>query len=232
MTQPSSEPTAPAWQAPGFAGSLYVVVAPSGAGKTSLVRALLGRHPALQLSVSHTTRAPRDGEQDGQDYFFVSRESFEAQRDAGEFIEHAVVHGNFYGTSGKWISDRIAAGDDILLEIDWQGAVQVQAQFPQAVGIFIAPPSIEELRTRLKRRGQDASAVIEQRVAAAARELKEAHRFEYVIINQDFASALDELDAVVKASRTRYAQQAARHTELFSSLGIHTEGTAPSNRAG
>ncbi|MGB7298826.1 MAG: guanylate kinase [Burkholderiaceae bacterium] len=201
-----------------YAGSLYVVVAPSGAGKTSLVRALLGRHPGLQLSISHTTRQPRPGETDGVDYFFVSQQDFETRRDDGEFIESALVHGNLYGTSGNWISDRIATGDDILLEIDWQGAVQVQERFPDAVGIFVAPPSIDELRTRLKRRGQDAEEVIEQRVVAAARELREAKRFEYVIINQDFASALDELDSVVKASRARYRQQCARHSKLFDSM--------------
>lgn len=220
MTRPNPESPQTA-----YAGSLYVVVAPSGAGKTSLVRALLGRHPGLKLSVSHTTRAPREGEVDGEDYFFVPRQTFEAQRDAGEFIEHAIVHGNLYGTSGKWIRERIASGDDILLEIDWQGAVQVSNQFPDAVGIFIAPPSVDELRTRLKRRGQDASAVIEQRVAAASRELQEAHRFQYVIINQDFASALDELDSVVKASRARYRQQLVRHADLFSSLGLGSKAS-------
>lgn len=213
----------PTLQADAFSGSVFAVVAPSGAGKTSLVRALLAEHGALQLSVSVTTRKPRPGETDGVDYFFVTREEFARRRDAGEFLEWAEVHGNLYGTSRHWIADRIAAGDDILLEIDWQGAVQVREQFPDAVGIFIAPPSIEELRQRLMRRGQDASAVIEQRVNAATRELREAHRFEYVIINQDFASALRNLSAVIEASRVRFRQQRMRHAELFANLGLTTQ---------
>jgi guanylate kinase len=203
-----------------YAGSLYVIVAPSGAGKTSLVRNLLDRHGALALSVSYTTRDPREGEVDGVDYFFVSREQFEQRQSEGEFIESALVHGNYYGTSGQWISERISAGDDILLEIDWQGAVQVKEQFPDAVGIFIAPPSIDELRTRLKRRGTDSEEVIERRLKAATEELRQAHRFEYVIINQDFASAAGELDAVIQSARARFRQQRARHAELFDGLGI------------
>jgi len=216
MSAPSTKPA----RHQAYAGSLYVIVAPSGAGKTSLVRNLLDRHGALALSVSYTTREPREGEVDGVDYFFITSEQFEQRQAQGEFIESALVHGNHYGTSGKWISERIAAGDDILLEIDWQGAVQVKEQFPDAVGIFIAPPSIEELRTRLKRRGQDAGDVIERRLKAATEELKQAHRFEYVIINQDFASAAGDLDAVIQSARARFRQQGARHTELFDGLGI------------
>lgn len=203
-----------------YSGSLFVVIAPSGAGKTSLVRALLDQHGALQLSVSYTTRAPREGEVDGKDYNFVTRDEFMQRRDAGEFLEWAEVHGNLYATSLHWLAERIASGDDILLEIDWQGAMQVKEQFPDAVGIFIAPPSIEELRARLQRRGTDSEAIIEQRVNAATSELKEAHRFEYVIINQDFASALQELKSVVEASRVRYRQQQARHRQLFANLGL------------
>ena len=202
------------------AGSLFIVVAPSGAGKTSLVRALLAQHAGLQLSVSFTTRAPRPGETDGRDYVFVDRPEFERRREAGEFLEWAEVHGNLYGTSRAWILERMAAGEDILLEIDWQGADQVARQIPGAVGIFIVPPSIEELRMRLKRRGQDSEEIIERRVNAAARELQEAHRFEYVIINQDFASALHELSAVVTGARTRFSCQYARHQALFKQLGI------------
>ncbi len=215
-----SKPPTETAQHAAYSGSLFVVIAPSGAGKTSLVRALLDQHGALQLSVSYTTRAPREGEADGKDYNFVTREDFLQRRDAGEFLEWAEVHGNLYATSLHWLAERIAAGDDILLEIDWQGAMQVKQQFPDAVGIFIAPPSIEELRARLQRRGLDAEPVIEQRVLAATSELKEAHRFEYVIINQDFASALQELKSVVEASRVRYRQQQARHQELFASLGL------------
>jgi len=203
-----------------YAGSLFVVIAPSGAGKTSLVRALLDQHGALQLSVSFTTRTPREGEIDGKDYNFVSKDEFIAKRDDEEFLEWAEVHGNLYATSKHWIAERIDSGDDILLEIDWQGAMQVRQQFPDAVGIFIAPPSVDELRMRLKRRGQDADEIIEQRVLAATKELKEAYRFEYVIINQDFASALKELSSIVEASRVRYRQQQARHGELFSKLGL------------
>lgn len=202
------------------AGSLFIVVAPSGAGKTSLVRALLDHHAGLQLSVSFTTRAPREGEVDGRDYVFVDRAEFERRREAGEFLEWAEVHGNLYGTSRAWILQRMADGDDILLEIDWQGAEQVTRQIPEAVGVFILPPSIEELRMRLRRRGQDPEETIERRVRAAARELQEANRFEYVIINQDFASALQELSAVITGARTRFARQYARHTALFEQLGI------------
>lgn len=218
--QDTTPPEQPGPDLIAYSGSLFVVIAPSGAGKTSLVRALLDQHGALQLSVSYTTRAPRDGETDGKDYNFVNHDEFVLRRDAGEFLEWAEVHGNFYATSRHWIAERITAGDDILLEIDWQGAMQVRTQFPDAVGIFIAPPSIDELRNRLKRRGLDADQIIEQRVTAATRELKEACRFEYVIINQDFASALQELSSIVEASRVRYRQQQARHADLFGLLGM------------
>ncbi|MGD9946234.1 MAG: guanylate kinase [Burkholderiaceae bacterium] len=202
------------------AGSLFVVAAPSGAGKTSLVRALLEDDPLTQLSVSFTTRAPRPGEVDGRDYVFVTRQEFEQRRTDGEFLEWAEVHGNLYATSRTWIEQRIASGLDIILEIDWQGAAQVQKLYPEAVGIFIAPPSIEVLRERLLQRGQDSAEVIEARVAAAQAELRQAHRFQYVIINQDFASALAELRAVMKAARLRYAKQCARHPTVFAGLGI------------
>ena len=203
-----------------YAGSLFVIVAPSGAGKTSLVRALLERQPQLALSVSFTTRSPRPGERDGVDYVFVTPENFEARRAAGEFLEWARVHGNSYATSRAWIEEQIRAGRDIVLEIDWQGAVQVQEIFPDAVEIFIAPPSLDELRERLTRRGQDSPAVIEQRVAAARDELRQAARFGHVIINQDFTSALGQLDAIVEAARTRTPQQRARNPEFFTRLGV------------
>lgn len=202
------------------AGSLFVIVAPSGAGKTSLVRALLERQPRLVLSVSFTTRAPRPGERDGVDYFFVTPEQFEAHRAAGAFFEWAQVHGNGYATSRAWIEEQVRAGHDIVLEIDWQGAVQVFEVFRDAVGIFIAPPSLAALEERLTRRGQDSPAVIAQRVSAARVEMREAGRFQHVIINQDFASALGQLDAIVEAARTRYAQQRARDPEFFASLGV------------
>ncbi|MBE0599852.1 MAG: guanylate kinase, partial [Burkholderiaceae bacterium] len=141
---------------------------------------------------------------------------------AGEFLEWAKVHGNSYATSRRWIDEQVGAGDDILLEIDWQGAMQVREAFPDTVGIFIAPPSIESLRERLTRRGQDSAAVIEQRVAAAKSELREAGRFEHVIINQEFAIALHQLEAIVEAARTRYEQQRARNPALFAALGVGT----------
>ncbi len=202
------------------AGSLFVVAAPSGAGKTSLVRALLADAPLMQLSVSFTTRAPRPGEVEGRDYFFVDRPEFERRREAGEFLEWAEVHGNLYATSRTWIEGRIEAGVDIVLEIDWQGATQVQRLFPDAIGVFIVPPSIGVLRERLTQRGQDSAEVIERRVAAAQAELRQAHRFQYVIINQDFASALADLRTIVQAAHLRFAKQHARHPATFAALGI------------
>ncbi|MFT3804514.1 MAG: guanylate kinase [Burkholderiaceae bacterium] len=201
------------------AGSLFVVAAPSGAGKTSLVHALLERRPAIELSISYTTRAPRPGEVDGRDYRFISPAEFDRRRSAGEFLEWAEVHGNLYATSRRWIEERTHAGADILLEIDCQGAVQVQRLFPDAVGIFIAPPSIEALRERLIGRGQDAADVIERRVAAAASELQQAGKFQYVIINQDFDVACKQILAIVDAAALRFAQQRSRHPLLFRQLG-------------
>jgi guanylate kinase len=201
-------------------GCLFIVVAPSGAGKTSLVKALLGQRPGVELSISFTTRAPRPGEQDGVDYFFVSPAEFEQKRAAGEFLESALVHGNYYATSRTWIEARIAAGADILLEIDCQGAKQVIGMFPDAVGVFIAPPSIDELRERLLKRGQDSPEVIERRVTAARSELQQAGEFEYVIINQDFATALAQLLAIVDVARLRFAKQRARFASLFDAWGV------------
>ena len=203
------------------AGSLFMVVAPSGAGKSTLVNALLEQEPAIRLSISYTTRAPRPKEQQGREYFFTDAADFLARRKAGEFLESAEVHGNYYGTSRLKIADQIANGTDILLEIDWQGAQQVKKQFPQAVGIFILPPSIEALEDRLKKRGQDEPHVITRRLLAAGGEIAHAPEFEYVIINQEFASALTELQSIIKATRCRFLQQAARNASLFAQLGIH-----------
>lgn len=199
-------------------GSVFLIVAPSGAGKTSLVKAMLQRRPQMDLSVSYTTRQPRPGEVDGLDYRFTSRDDFLRRRDNGEFLEWAQVHDNFYATSRAWISERVAAGRDIVLEIDWQGATQVQQLLPGAVGIFIAPPCVAALRERLTRRGQDAEAVINRRVAAAATELRQAHRFAYLIINQDFEVALAQLLTVVDCAGLRFAQQQARHPALLADL--------------
>jgi guanylate kinase len=203
------------------AGSLFMVVAPSGAGKSTLVNALLAQEPALKLSISYTTRAPRPGEQHGREYYFTSVEDFLKRREAGEFLESAEVHGNYYGTSRVMIAAQMKSGTDVLLEIDWQGAQQVKKQFPDASGIFILPPSISALEERLTKRGQDEPHVITRRLLAAGGEMAHAFEFEYVIINQDFAIALDELTAIVRATRCRFSQQAARHASLFAQLGIH-----------
>jgi guanylate kinase len=202
------------------AGSIFLVVAPSGAGKSTLVNALLARDPAIALSISHTTRPPRPGEQDGREYHFVGVDDFKARRGRGEFLESAEVHGNFYATSRLWIEQRMAEGRDVLLEIDWQGARQVKQHFPQAVGIFILPPSIAALRERLYKRGQDSQQVIERRLVAAGSEIAHAPEFDYVIINQDFDLALSQMTAVVTAARLRYPSQAARHHDLFADLGM------------
>ncbi|MDB5761776.1 MAG: guanylate kinase [Herminiimonas sp.] len=202
-------------------GSLFMVVAPSGAGKSTLVNALLAQEPAIKLSISYTTRTPRPGEQNGREYHFISVKDFLTRRETGEFLESAEVHGNYYGTSRVLIAEQMKAGTDVLLEIDWQGAQQVKKQFPNAVGIFILPPSIAALEERLKKRGQDDRQVITRRILAAGGEIAHAPEFEYVIINQEFATALSELTAIVKATRCRFAQQAARSTSLFAQLGIH-----------
>jgi guanylate kinase len=201
-------------------GSLIMVVAPSGAGKSTLVNALLARDGALELSISHTTRAPRPSESNGREYHFVARAEFEALRARGEFLESAEVHGHLYGTSRAWIEQRLAAGRDLLLEIDWQGARQIKAVVAQAIGIFILPPSIDALEARLKHRGQDAPAVIARRLLAAGAEIAHAPEFDYVIVNEDFELALAQLAAVVAAARLRYPAQATRHRELFAQLGL------------
>ena len=196
-------------------GVLYIVSAPSGAGKTSLVKALLKAEPAIRLSVSYTTRAPRPGETDGRDYHFVSRQRFEMMLAESEFLEHAEVYGNFYGTSKGSISRDLNSGHDILLEIDWQGAEQVKAHFPQSASIFILPPSFNALRTRLKGRGQDSEEVIERRLATAAHEVAHADAFDYIIVNDDFDHALQELIAITRSVRLEAARQLDRHAALF-----------------
>jgi guanylate kinase len=201
-----------------MAGNLYVVAAPSGAGKTTLVRLLLEREPEVQLSISFTTREPRPGEQNGREYHFIDSGDFRAMIDAHEFLEWAEVHGNFYGTSKKWIADRLAAGADVLLEIDWQGAQQVRKLFPEAIGIFILPPSMEELTRRLTGRGTDSREVISRRLAAAQAEMRHVGEFDYVIINDQLEPALEDLRAVVRASRLSFAAQCARHAALFARL--------------
>ena len=203
-----------------FPGNLFVVAAPSGAGKSSLVNALLADDRRIQLSVSCTTRAPRGAEVNGRDYVFIDRSEFQCHVDRGEFLEWAEVHGNLYGTSRRWLEQRMADGMDVMLEIDWQGAAQVKAQFHNAVTIFILPPSFEELRQRLTRRAEDAPDVIEKRLREARVELAQAKRFDFIIVNQDFTRALHDLRQVVAAQRLRYAAQRLSHPEVFRALGI------------
>ncbi|WP_296749278.1 guanylate kinase [Thiobacillus sp.] len=200
-------------------GVLYIVSAPSGAGKTSLVKALLKADPAIRLSVSYTTRVPRPGETDGRDYHFVSRERFEAMLAEGEFLEHAEVYGNFYGTSKGVVARDLDAGRDILLEIDWQGAAQVKTHFPQSASIFILPPSFNALRTRLNGRGQDSAEVIERRLAAAAHDVAHAGAFDYIIVNDDFDHALQDLVAITRSIRLEAARQLDRYAALFDEFG-------------
>lgn len=201
-----------------MSGNLFIVAAPSGAGKTTLVKMLLGRDPGIGLSVSYTTRAPRPGEQDGREYHFVDVPAFLAMRERGDFLESAEVHGNFYGTSRRWIAEQMAAGRDILLEIDWQGARQVRALFHDCIGIFVMPPSVAELERRLRGRGQDSEAVIARRLAAAMDEMRHLHEFDYVIINNKLPEAIEDLQAVVRAVRLRTAAQLGRHRALFAFL--------------
>lgn len=203
-----------------MSGSLFIVAAPSGAGKSSLVNALLARDTGLNLSISYSTRAPRPGEVDGENYHFVDRETFLAMEIRGEFLEFAEVHGNLYGTSKPWIEGQMRAGRDIVLEIDCQGAAQVKRIFPAAVSIFILPPSMAELERRLRGRGTDSEAVIAGRMQAAEEELSRAREFDYAIINADFSEACDQLACVVTAARLRLAQVAERDARLFGDLGI------------
>jgi guanylate kinase len=201
-----------------MSGNLFVICAPSGAGKTSLVNALLEREPDVELSISYTTRAPRNGEEDGREYHFVAREKFMEMAARGEFLESALVHGNYYGTSQTWIDTRMAEGRDIVLEIDWQGAQQVRRLVPSAIGVFILPPSLEVLRRRLTLRGQDSSDVIERRLANAREEIAHVAEFDYVIINQSFDVAVVDLVSIVRANRLRTTTQLARFRDLINAM--------------
>ncbi len=201
-----------------MAGKLYVVAAPSGAGKTTLVRMLLANEPEVRLSISYTTRGPRPGEVSGREYHFTGVEAFREMIARGDFLEWAEVHGNYYGTSKTGIADQLAAGHDVLLEIDWQGARQVRALFPAALGIFILPPSPEELSRRLVGRGTDSTEVIARRLAAAQAEMRHVGEFDYVIINDVLERALDDLRSILRASRLRLDAQQLRHAALFARL--------------
>ena len=205
-------------QSPGASGCLFVIAAPSGGGKTSLVNALLEGESGIRLSVSYTTLPPRPGEQEGVHYHFVDVPRFMALKDAGEFLEHAHVHGNWYATSATWLAEQVQQGRDVLLEIDWQGAAQVRRLVPGSVSIFILPPSLASLRQRLEKRGQDSPAVIAQRLDAAREELKHASEFDYVIMNQDFARAVDDLSVIVRAARLAATRQLIRHARTYSEL--------------
>lgn len=196
-------------------GLLFVVTAPSGAGKSSLIRGLLAADAGVALSVSYTTRAPRPGEQDGREYHFVDPQTFSAMLQRGEFLESAEVHGHRYGTSQKVIERTRASGRDLVLEIDWQGAEQVRRLHPDAIGVFILPPSMAELERRLRTRAQDADAVIRRRLENAAEEMTHAVEFKYAIINKDFDDALQDLRAIVRAERAVTARQLARHPDIF-----------------
>ena len=198
-----------------IAGTLFIVSAPSGAGKTTLVGRLLVDDPLVTHSISFTTRAPRPAEQDGREYHFIDVPRFLAMRERGEFAEWAEVHDNFYGTSRPWLEQGMREGRDMLLEIDWQGAQQMRRQFPEAASIFILPPSIAELERRLHHRGADSDDVIARRVAGALTEMHHVGEFDFVIINNDLDVALGELKAAVCASRLRFPRQRARHPDVF-----------------
>lgn len=199
-------------------GHLFIVSAPSGAGKTTLVQLLLENDCGIRLSISSTTRDPRPGEQQGREYHFVSIPSFLEMASHGQFLEWAEVHGNYYGTSKQWIVDELTAGRDVLLEIDWQGAQQVRKVFPEAIGIFIMPPSLAVLEERLAGRGTDSAETIARRIAAARDEMRHVDEFDYVIINDDLQQALGNLVSIVTASRLQYATQRQRHPALFATL--------------
>ncbi|MFM2186224.1 MAG: guanylate kinase [Burkholderiaceae bacterium] len=201
-------------------GCLFVVAAPSGAGKSSQVKALLAADPQLAVSVSHTTRTPRGQEQHGRDYWFVSPEAFEVMVQADEFFEWAQVHDNRYGTSRRAVLQELERGQDVVLEIDWQGALNIKRIFPDAVLIFILPPSWQELERRLVGRGEDAPAVIEKRLRNARLEVSKAQEFDFVIINGCFEDAQQELRTVVRAQRLRYSAQRRRRPDVFSALGL------------
>ena len=199
-------------------GTLYIVAAPSGAGKSSIVNAVLARDPNIRLSISFTSRAPRPGERHAEHYHFVDAAEFERMVEAGDFFEHARVHGDWKGTARQSVEPQLASGKDVLLEIDWQGARQVRAMVPGAVSVFILPPSRDALEQRMRVRGQDSEEVIARRLAAAREEMSHDGEFDYVIVNEHFATAVDEMCAIFTASRLRREAQVARHGRLISLL--------------
>ena len=201
-----------------MSGCLFIVSAPSGAGKTTLVSGLVAADPHIRKSVSYTTRPPRSGEENGRDYHFVEVDEFERMRARGEFLETARVHDNFYGTSRRTVEKETAGGFDVLLEIDWQGAAQIRRLKPDSVAIFILPPSIEALEKRLRGRGQDTPDVIARRVGSARGEISHVGEFDYVIINDEFNRAAQDLISIIRAERLRLPRQLSRHTDLIDKL--------------
>jgi guanylate kinase len=199
-------------------GTLYIVAAPSGAGKSSIVNACLARDPNICLSISFTSRQPRPGERHAEHYHFVSAQEFERMVANGDFFEHALVHGDWKGTARQSVEPQLARGKDVLLEIDWQGANQVRAQVPDAVSVFILPPSREALEQRMRARGQDSDEVIRRRLAAAREEMSHYGEFDYVIVNEHFDTAVDEMCAIFIASRLRREPQKERHAALIEGL--------------
>lgn len=201
-----------------ISGSLYIVAAPSGGGKTSLVKALISTLNDIEVSVSHTTRPPRPGEKDGVDYFFVSEQAFISMIEAGAFIEHAQVFGHYYGTSVAQIKKRTDVGIDVVLDIDWQGAQQLRHLFPDVITVFVVPPSVDALRQRLSNRNQDEEKVIELRMQQSRDEISHYSEFDYLLVNDNFAEAAVDLQAIVLANRLKMERQSVKHTKLLSLL--------------
>lgn len=199
-------------------GTLYIISAPSGAGKSSLVKALIEKTQGIGVSVSHTTRAKREGEEDGVDYHFVDKASFEVMVEQGAFLEDALVFDNYYGTAVADIEDKLKQGEDVILEIDWQGAVQVRKQVPDSVNIFILPPSLRALEDRLRGRGQDSDEIIARRMRDAKSETSHYSEYDYLVVNDEFENALTELKSIVLARRCRYMAQTQRHIALLKEL--------------
>lgn len=199
-------------------GNIFIVSAPSGAGKTSLVKELIARDSRTRKSISYTTRPRRPNEQDGRDYHFLDAATFQKMLEAGAFLESARVHGNMYGTGQKWLEEQQMLGYDIILEIDWQGASQVRKLLPNAISVFVLPPSVDALRGRLNKRGQDSEEVIARRLAAARGEVAHVHEFDYVIINDEFDDAVEDLISIVRSTRLRLAAQLDRNQDLINSI--------------
>lgn len=201
-----------------YLGSLFTIAAASGSGKTSLVKVLTETLSNIQVSISHTTRPPRQHEQNGEHYFFISKQQFLNMIGSNEFLEHAEVFGHYYGTSKSWVEKTLREGIDVILEIDWQGAAQIRKQFPHSTSIFILPPSMQELRDRLFNRQQDSLDIIDQRLAAANKEISHCNEFDYLVVNEDFDHALADLKAIIEAKRLEYDLQVKRYSKLLEDL--------------